>query len=169
MTDEERASVLEMMSAGDMAWREIEVLERLALPDSWAAIEEAIQDHLSIDTRLAAAAALHRVNRLSRPIDEIIADELMNLSTIENGCTRALLLAEQHPTDRVKQALLWASRNRTECAMHCAALLCYLTGVGQEPFDWNLRPLFLRLDPHNSELEREAAFKELCLLVRMEL
>ena len=78
-------------------------------------------------------------------------------------------MAEDHPTPAVKQALLWASWNRTECAPHCAGVVCYLAGVAREPFDWSLRPLFLRLGPHNSYFERKAAFDELCKLVAMEL
>jgi len=67
----------------------------------------------------------------------------------------------------VKQALLDASRKRTESAMHCAGVLCYLTGAGAEAFDWDLRPLFLRLGHEEPEADREAAFRELCELVRM--
>ena len=46
-------------------------------------------------------------------------------------------MTEEYPTDRVKQALLAASHKRTEAAMHCAGVLCYLTGAGKEPFDWD--------------------------------
>jgi hypothetical protein len=76
-------------------------------------------------------------------------------------------MAEDHPTDRVKRALLAASHKRTECAMHCAGVLCYLTGAGKEPFDWDLRPLFLRLGPEEPEADREAAFGQLRALVKM--
>ena len=54
-------------------------------------------------------------------------------------------------------------------APHCAALLCYLAGAGKDPFDWSLRPLFLRLGPHESQVDRKAAFDELCALVGMSL
>jgi hypothetical protein len=46
-------------------------------------------------------------------------------------------------------------------------VLCFLTGVASEAFDWNLRPLFLRLGPDEPEADRAAAFSELCTLVKM--
>jgi hypothetical protein len=76
-------------------------------------------------------------------------------------------MAEEYPTDRVKQALLVASGKKTEIAMHCAALLCYLSGKAKEAFDWDLRPLFLRLAPDNEEADRRAAYGEVCALVGM--
>jgi hypothetical protein len=48
-----------------------------------------------------------------------------------------------------------------------AGVLCYLTGAGKEPFDWDLRPLFLRLEPEEPETDRETAFGELRALVKM--
>jgi hypothetical protein len=60
-----------------------------------------------------------------------------------------------------------ASRTKTTSAMHCAGVLCYLAGVGSEPFDWNLRPLLLRLGSDEPDDVREAAFRELCDLVKM--
>ena len=47
------------------------------------------------------------------------------------GLARAMRLAERHPSDTVKRALLWASYNATECAPHCAALLLTLAGSGK--------------------------------------
>ena len=165
----EREEVVDMMTGRDVTWREVDVLAAIDLPQAAAAIEEASHHHLSIDTRLAASRVLHDRGTLPVAIDEVIARELRALSQIPNGSVRALLLAEEFPTDRVKQALLWASWNQTECAMHCAALLCYLVGVAKEPFDWDLRPLFLRLGEHESYFTRKAAFDELCALVKMEL
>ena len=153
-----------------LEWREVEALAALpGAPEAELALTEATRDRLSVDVRLAAADALNRQGRLARPLAEVVADEIRNLSTISDGLERALRLAEQYPTDEVKRALLRASRNRTECAMHCAALLCYLCGVAKEPFDWELRPLFLRFNPGVGEGEREAAFAELCGLVGMTL
>lgn len=153
-----------------MEWREVEALAALSgVPEADLALTEATRDRHSVDLRLAAADALNQQGRLGRPLAEVVADEIRNLATISDGLVRALRLAEQHPTDEVNRALLRASRNRTECAPHCAALLCYLCGVAKEPFDWELRPLFLRLNPGVSEVERAAAFAELCRITGMEL
>ena len=167
MTAAERRQVEDLMIERDIEWREIEVLESLATSRSWNAIEKAFSIRRSIDTRLAAATALHRSGKLSSPFDEVIADAILELRTIEPGLTRALLLAEQYPTGRVRKALLRASGEKTAIAMHCAALLCYLAGKAKEPFDWDLRPLFLRLVPGNDPADRNAAYAELCALVAM--
>src|SRR5690348_5309957 len=160
-------AVFELARRGP-TWREIEALESIDIPPARMAITRALRDSEFIDTRLAAAAALHRLGKLDEPIDAVLAREIRNLDATADGSTRALLLAEEFPTDAVKRALLDASRRRIESAMHCAGVLCYLTGVGKEPFDWDLRPLFLRLGANEPAAEREAAFAELCALVKME-
>jgi hypothetical protein len=164
----EHGDVVHILAQRPPTWREIEALEAIDIPPAFMAIKRALRDGESIDTRLAAAEALERLGKLEEPIDDVLAREIENLNDIEGGSTRALLLAEDHSTDRVKQALLTASHKRTESAMHCAGVLCFLTGAGTEPFDWDLRPLFLRLGPEEPEEDREAAFRELCTLVKMQ-
>jgi hypothetical protein len=163
----ERGDVVWELARRDPTWREIEALEQIDIPPAVMAIERALRDSEWIDTRLAAAEALARLEKLEEPIDAFLAREIRNLGDIEGGSTRALLMAEEHPTDAVKKALLAASLKRTDSAMHCAGVLCYLTGAGKEPFDWDLRPLFLRLGPDEPEDDRKAAFNELCTLVNM--
>jgi hypothetical protein len=167
MSAVERERVLEQMLGRTLEWRELEVLEKLGSPRAWKAIEETFTGVGDIDTRLAAAVALERGGKLNIPMDEVVAEAILALRKIEGGLTRALLLAEQYPTERVKRALLRASESATEAAMHCGALLCYLCGKATEAFDWNLRPLFLRLAPGNDEADRKAAYRELCALVEM--
>ena len=166
--DSERGDVVWKLARRDPTWREIEALESIDLPPAFMAIKRALRDSDSIDTRLAAARSLHTLGKLDEPIDGVLAREIGNLGDTGHGCTRALLMAEEFPTDAVKRALLEASHRPTESAMHCAGVLCYLTGAGTEAFDWNLRPLLLRLGPEEPEAERSAALRELCLLVQME-
>lgn len=162
----ERGEVVHILAGRDATWRDVEALEHVDIPPARMAIARALRDSDSADTRLAAAEALDRMGTLDQPLDEIIAREIRSLGDLEDGCTRALLMAEEHPTEAVQRALLEASRAGTDCSMHCAGLLCYLAGAGEEPFDWNLRPLLLRLGPDESEAERAAAFTELCALVK---
>ena len=162
----ERGDVVHLLASREATWREIEALETIDIPPAYMAIKRALRDSDSIDTRLAAAEALDHLGKLDEPLDRVLAREIRNLDN--DGTTRALLMAEQHGSEEVKRALLEASHKRTESAMHCAALLCYLAGVAKEPFDWDLRPLFLRLGAEEAEADREAAFRELCTLVAME-
>ena len=167
--ESERANVVSELTRRDATWREIEALEHIDIPPAFMAIKRALHDSEWIDTRLAAAEALSRLGKLDEPIDAILAREIRRLDDTDGGgSTRALLMAEEYPTDAVRKALLAASLKRTDSAMHCAGVLCYLTGAGKEPFDWDLRPLFLRLGPDEPEGDRNAAFNELCTLVNMQ-
>ena len=166
--DSERGDVVRELARRTPTWREVEALEEIDLAAAVMAIERALEHSDSSDTRLAAIAALDRLEKLEVPADELLALEIRELTSVADGCSRALLMAEDYPTDRVRQALLAASRAKTECAIHCAGVLCYLAGVAKEPFDWDLRPLFLRLGPDERDADRAAAFAELCTLVRME-
>jgi hypothetical protein len=168
MTAGERKQLVPLLTGRDVTWREVEALAAINSPAARAAIEAASKHHLSIDTRLAAAEVLHRQKRMA-DLDAFLARQIRNLDRPENGLKRALLLAERHPSEVVKQALLWASYNSTECAPHCARLLLSLAGVGKEPFDEAVQQMLRTLGLHNSYFDRKAAFEEMCRLVRMEL
>jgi hypothetical protein len=168
VTPEERTSIVKVLRSNQITWREIEALEAIGSAEAMEGIHKAAKDERDGGTRMAALEAAHNASG-KKDMDETLPAEIRKLTTIENGLTRALLLAEEYPTEKVKQALLWASWNRTEASMHCAALLAYLCGAAKEAFDWDLRPLFLRLGPNNSYFERKKAFDELCALVKMEL
>jgi hypothetical protein len=111
---------------------------------------------------------MHEQGRLA-DLDGLLAREIRNLHRAKDGLARALRLAERHPSETVKQALLWASYNATECAPHCAGLLLTLAGAGKPPFPEPLTQLLRKLDLHNSSFDRKVAFDDLCRLVGMEL
>jgi len=137
-------------------------------PTDWAAVEAALTDHLSIDTRVAAALLLHQHGRLP-DFDGFLAGQIRLLHRPDQGMERALRAAADHPSDTVKQALLWASWNCTDCAPHCAALLLDLTGTATAPFEAPIRGMLDRLGLHNSSFDRQTAFDALVALVGMEL
>lgn len=56
-----------------------------------------------------------------------------------------------------------ALRDEGEAAVHAAARLAFIHGKAKEPFDWELRPLFLRFNTQD-RAEREVCFRELCTL-----
>lgn len=90
----------------------------------------------------------------------------LRTTTIEGGMTRVFSLAEQLPTEAVRRRLLWGVLHRRDVATHYAALLAYLCGKAESDFDWNLRPLFLRVQAENPQ-ERSEAIAELCWLVKL--
>ena len=144
----------------------VDALGRIDHPLANAAVEEASRDHLSVDARLAAAEALQARGRLP-DLESVLTRELRMLNRPEDGLARALRLAEAQPTPAVRQALLWASWNQTDCAPDCARLLLRLTG-GTAAVD-AFSPSLPKLGLHNSYFDRKAAFDALCQRVGMTL
>jgi hypothetical protein len=69
--------------------------------------------------------------------------------------------AEFHPP-AVVDALFQGALNRDgEAAVNFAALLFYIHGKADDPFDWNQRPFFLRFNTAD-RAERKGVFKEMC-------
>ena len=144
----------------------VDALGQIDHPLANAAVEDASRDHLSVDARLAAAEALQARGRLP-DLESVLTRELRMLNRPEDGLARALRLAEAHPTPTVRQALLWASWNQTDCAPECARLLLRLTG-GMEAVE-AFSPTLPKLGLHNSYFDRKAAFDGLCQRLGMTL
>ena len=69
--------------------------------------------------------------------------------------------AEFHPP-AVIDALFQGALNRDgEAAVNLAALLFYIHGKADDPFDWNQRPFFLRFNTAD-RADRKGVFKEMC-------
>jgi hypothetical protein len=144
----------------------VDALAQIDHPKAQAAVEEASRHHLSVDVRLAAAEALHARGRLA-DLEPVLVRELKVLNRRADGLGRALRLAAAHPTPAVKQALLWASWNHTECAADCAKLLVTLT-AGPEAVP-ALADVLAGLGFHTSYFQRKAAFDALCRKIQMTL
>jgi PBS lyase HEAT-like repeat len=163
VTDSERGLLVNMLTErleanGD--WREIEALGAIGTPDAKEAIRRAL-NHRSSETRLRAAAQLAKMNEAAHLEDAII--EALRKTRLFGGLSKALDMAEQHPSPRIQETLLDLALNGDEeQRIHCAALALYLGGKAEEAFDWNHRPFFLRFadDDRNARIE---AYKELCL------
>ncbi|HEY1906658.1 MAG TPA: hypothetical protein VGG91_11490 [Myxococcaceae bacterium] len=144
----------------------VDALAQIDHPRARAAVDEAARDHLSVDARLAAAEALHARGTVAE-LEPVITRELRVLNRRSEGLARALRLAAAHPSPAVKQALLWASWNQTECSADCARLLVDIVG-GKEAVA-AMGPQLEGLGFHRSFFERKAAFDTLCQTLAMTL
>ena len=133
-----------------------------------AAAAEELRRHVSLDARLMAAEDMVRSERLPS-LEPILAREIRRLSRPQDGLERALRLASDHPSETIRQALLWASYNATECAPPCAAQLLEMTGSATRPFDADVQQTLSRLGKHNSSFDRSDAFADLSKRVGMVL
>ncbi|MGC4030580.1 MAG: hypothetical protein QM754_02365 [Tepidisphaeraceae bacterium] len=170
MSPEELATIRTILRSSDRTWRE---LEALAVIDELRGTDD-VRDSLDAPpadgNRIKAADLLFEQKKLSKTeYEEIICRAIRALTTHDSATTRILLCAQGLPTEAVKQALLWASWNRTDAAFHCAARLIYLCGKSESPISFEHRPLLFDLQPNNSSFTRQAAFEKLCSLIGMEL
>ena len=164
----ERKEIFRMLQERVMSWREVEALAMFPTAEARDLIREGLTHHLSIDVRLAAADALDRQGSME-DIERFLARQIRLLHNPREGLRRALTMAESHPTEIIKQALLWASYNQTECAPHCARLLIKLTAAAPEPLSAEREEMLTHLGLHNSFFTRQAAFEQLSQLVGMKL
>jgi hypothetical protein len=164
--DAELEELIQLILRDGISGPVVDALGQIDHPRANAAVEEASRDHLSVDVRLAAAEALHAHGRLP-DLEPVLTRELRMLNRAADGLARALRLAEAHPTPAVKQALLWASWNQTECAPECARLLLRL--VGGEGAVNAFSATLPKLGLHVSHFDRKAAFDALCQQLGMSL
>jgi hypothetical protein len=129
-----------------------------------AAAEEA-RLYASADARLAAAEATND----PATIEAALAREIRKLTRPQDGLDRAMRLAAEHPSESVRQALLWASYNATDCARRCAETLMSLTATTSVPIDEEAQSILARLGRHVSDMDRRAGFDELSRRVGMVL
>ena len=132
-----------------------------------AAAAKALKEYGSADARLAAAEEALRDDPAG--FEKVLAREIRRLYRPEDGLERVLRLAASHPTETIRQALLWASYNATLCAQRCAGLLLVLTGAASEPFDGEVQAMLGKLGMHTSDFARRDAFADLSRRVGMVL
>ncbi len=168
MTAAERKEILAMLQGRDVTWREVVAFAAIPTAEARQALQAALQHHLSIDVRLAAADALDRQGSMEN-LEAFLAKQIRLLHNPREGLGRALVMAERHPSETIKQALLWASYNQTECAPHCARLLIKQTGAATESTGAPVDEMLSHLGLHNSSFTRQAAFEKLSKLVGMTL
>jgi hypothetical protein len=132
-----------------------------------AAAAKALKEYSSADARLAGAEETLRTDPSA--FETMLAREVRRLYLPEDGLERVLSLAASHPTEPIRQALLWASYNGTLCAQRCAGLLLVLTGAASEPFDSDVQLMLSKLGKHTSDFARDEGFADLCRRVGMVL
>ena len=158
---DERAAIEAMLLAhAPPGWRDVEALALLDTPRARAALRSWMDDG-SAEVRLAVARHAPAL------IDERqrVASLVRALETAElyGGLTQALdEAAWLHPPEVIAALLRGALERDGEVAVHLAALLLFVHGRAEAPFDMAHRPFLLRFNTADRGA-REAAFAELCL------
>jgi hypothetical protein len=158
---EQRAELAEVLiHRRPRDWRDIEALAEIDSAQARAAIRKALEDP---DPAVRREARRHVPgNEIDSSGREARLVELLSGPNLRDHLTEALDEAEEfHPPAVIDALLRAAAEGDGESAVHCAAMLYYLHDKAEEPFDWNQRPLLLRLNT-DDRAEREGVFRELC-------
>jgi hypothetical protein len=144
-------------------WRDVEALALLTSDAARAALKDALRDD---NAEVRAAVIAHAPELVSG--EERLASLLRGIAeaTSFHGLDAVLSEASAFHPAPVVDALLRAALHRPgEVAVHFAALLYFIHGRPDEPFDWDHRPFFLRFNTED-RAAREAVFRELCESVK---
>lgn len=143
-------------------WRDLEGLLAVGTPAAKAAVVEQLR-HGKLEQRLWAARKLADDPSVAADREAAVVEGLRS-ALIYGGLSLALDIATDERTPAMVEALFRAAlRDEGEAAVHAAARLAFIHGKAKEPFDWELRPLFLRFHTQD-HAEREVVFRELCSL-----
>jgi hypothetical protein len=140
-------------------WRDIEALAQFDSPATRLAIEAALH---SSDPHVRRTAESYSEQPIPSEEREAFLLKSLEDEGLYNGLSQALDEIAEFHTPRIIEVLLHgALRREGEAAVHFAAMLFFLYGKSEEPFDWNHRPFFLRFHA-TDPAERQAVFRELC-------
>ena len=143
-------------------WRDLEALLAIGSEAARAAVVDQLRNG-KLEQRLWAARYLADDPSVAADREAAVVAGLGS-ALIYGGLSLALDLAMDERTPAMLDALFRAClRDEGEAAVHAAARLAYIHGKAKEPFDWELRPLFLRFNTPDRR-EREVVFRELCAL-----
>lgn len=145
----------------DGNWRDLEGLAALNTQSARAAIDAA-RSHPDREVRAYAVQRALENGNLPPELAEAAVIRVVEDAASMSTLSQALHLAESCPTPEVRRAVLDRARTGDSTTrVHMAALLYYLCGKSEEPFDWNHRPYFLRFGDHNDQADFRAAWQEL--------
>lgn len=150
-----------LISQKDADWRDVDALAALKTGPAIEALKECLHSP-NIDVKLFAVKHLKQMNVVDR-IEEIVVETLPD-TKIGAGLTYALALAQQYPSERIKQKVLWCSLNgNDDIRVHCTAMALFLYGKASSDFDMSFKIIFEFRPPDRSQ--RLVPFKQLCGLI----
>jgi hypothetical protein len=159
-TAEERAAIETMLlNRGAQDWRDVEALAALGTPQADKVLKRAIEDP-NPEIRMAVVRYAPKLVPDERRVASLV--RALQTATLFAGLSQALDEAAEFYPEPVVDALFQGALKRDgETAVQFAAMLMFVHGKANEPFDWDQRPFFLRFNTDNRD-ERIAVFRELC-------
>lgn len=157
--DERQAIEKLLISSKGRDWRDIEALAELDTPRSKQAIREAF---LEGDSQVRMAVISYEPDIVENADKTEAIIQTLRTGVIYGGLSHALDLVEEfHPPEVVEELFRGVQEREGDIAVNFAAMLLFIHGKAEEPFDWSQRPFLLRFNTKN-KYERRQAFLELC-------
>lgn len=158
-TPAERQEIAALLAAtGLRDWRDIEAAARLGGRAGRRLLRRAWREGGSVQRLALLRQAPGFVSEAQRI--QALVQALAEVRPFE-GLSDCLAEVEDCHPPAVIDALWRAAEGRgREAAVHCAAMLAFLHGLAETPFDWAQRPLFLRCASDDAA-ERAQALAEL--------
>jgi hypothetical protein len=161
-TPEERDAITNMLISRDLDWRDVEALASLDTPRAREALLAAASGGSSTAKMAVLSYAPELVNEDERT--KLIVSALHS-AVIYGGLSQALDEVESHhPPEVVDELLRGLLEREGDVAVHFAAMLFYIHGKADAPFDWEQRPFFLRFNTP-VVADRRRVFRELCQVI----
>lgn len=163
-TEGERREIEELLLAKSVeGWRDVQALAHLDTSRTRTALLAALETG---DVALRTHIIRYAPQLVKEPDRTRVLVAALEETGFYGGLTQALEQVEAFHPPAVIDALWRGAESREgEVACHFAAMLMYLHGRADEPFDWKLRPFFLRFNTEDAA-ERRAAYAELSHLLK---
>jgi len=140
-------------------WRDIEALAQIDSDEARAVVEAGLK---SSDEHVRNTARQYVPQQESPADRERLLLESLRKDDLFGGLSQAIDEAAEFHPPAVVEALVRGVLNRDgQVAIHFVALLYFIHGKADEPFDWNHRPYFLKFLT-NVRVERIELFRDLC-------
>ena len=165
MTPEERTETETMLIAhGIEGWRDVEALAEFDTMRSRRALRKAAK---SADAEIRMAVKRFAPHLVSDQEHTASLVEALQTAVFYGGLSEAIdEAAENHPRPVIEALQEGLIEREGEVAVHFAALLTYIYGKADSPFDWTQRPFFLRFHTEDRK-ERQALYRELAERIGM--
>ncbi len=162
-TVSEREAIEELLiHQSPLDWRDIEALAVLDTPRAREVLRAAVKDS-NPEIRMAVARyAPKTITHEERVISTVLA---LRTSKLFGGLSQTLDQVEEfHPPEVINELLRGLLKREGEVAVLYAAMLYFIYGKSDSPFDMKQRQFFLRF---NTEVaaDRRRVFREFCKII----
>jgi hypothetical protein len=148
-----------LLNQKPLDWRDIEALSVIDSPKARRVLRQAVSDS-NLEVRLAVTQYVPQLISSSDHTRVII--DALRWADIFGGLAQALdQVVEFHPPEVVSELFKGVLARKGDVAVLFAAMLSYIYGKSDDPFDMSQRLFFLRFNTEVSA-ERNEAFLELC-------